>query len=175
MSFIRPEVREGLWRWREALAGLAAILVGIALVSGTYGYLPMIGGVLVFIGFLVMGAGAVRASVKPRSGGAGLIELDEGRLTFLNPERGAIVDLPAVIRIEIITTSAGPVEDDLFWVFYEAGGQVARIPASAVGSERLFDALAGFPGADYRKVIAASGSTDDNVFVIWQKDRRRLH
>lgn len=175
MNFIRPEVRAALWRWREVLAGLAIVAVGFALVSGAYGLLPMIGGVIVFIGFLLVAAGVQRGRVKPRSGGQGLIELDEGRLTFLNREQGAIVELPEVLRIEIITTGAGPAEDDLFWVFHTTSGQVARIPGAAVGSEKLFDALAAFPGADYSKVIAASGSTEDNVFVIWQKDRRRLH
>lgn len=175
MNFIRPELRAVLWRWREVGVGLGLLGLGIYWFLTSFGFLQFVGLIIGFIGVSVVLAGVQRARVTQRSGGGGVIELDERRLTFLNAEGGLVIDLPSVSRIEIETTGQGPYEDDLFWCFYQNNGHQARIPASAVGSELLFDALASFPGADYEKVIAASGSTTENVFVIWQKDRRALH
>ena len=140
-----------------------------------FGLLSWLGWPGLLIGLALLIAGLQRARVRPRSGGPGVIELDERRLTYLHPEHGTFVDLPAVTRVEIVTTDQGPAVDDLFWVFSGAGGQQVEIPGSAVGAEKLFDALASFPGADYQKVIEASGSTGSNHFVIWQKKTQRLH
>lgn len=175
MSLIRPEARAALWRWREVLIGALITALGANWAFGSFGVMGWLGWLVLAVGLALLVAGLQRARVKPRRGGPGVIELDEGQLAYLHPENGAIVALPAVIRIEIETTGAGPFEDDLFWRFFQNNGYSARIPASAVGSERLFDALAGFPGADYRQVIAASGSTERHVFVIWQKEAGGLH
>ncbi len=175
MNFIRPEVRAALWRWREVLLGAVITALGANWAFGSFGVMGWLGWVVLVVGLSLLIAGLQRARVRPRSGGPGVVELDEGQLSYLHPENGAIVTLPAVIRIEIETTGAGPVEDDLFWRFFQNNGYRARIPASAVGGERLFDSLAGFPGADYQKVIEASGSTEPHVFVIWQKEAGRLH
>jgi hypothetical protein len=175
VSFVRPEVRAALWRWREVLAGAAITALGANWAFASRGLLVWLGWPVLIVGLAFLVAGLQRARVRPRSGGPGMIELDEGQLTYLHPDNGAIVALPAVVRIEIETTGDGPFSDDLFWRFFQTGGYAARIPASAVGAERLFDALASFPGADYQKVIEASGSTEEHVFVIWQKDAARLH
>ena len=175
MSLIRPEAGAVLWRWREVLVGLAGALLGASWAFTSFGVLQWLGWPVLILGLALVVAGLQRARVKPRFGGPGMIELDEGQLTYLHPESGAIVALPQVVRIEIETTDEGPVGDDLFWRFYQADGYAARIPASALGAERLFDALASFPGADYEKVIAASGTAERHVFVIWQKDAARLH
>ena len=175
MSLIRPEVRAALWRWREVLIGAGVTALGANWAFTSYGLLGWLGWPVLIVGLGFLVAGLQRARVKPRSGGPGMIELDEGQLTYLHPENGLIVALPAVTRIEIETTGDGPFADDLYWRFFATGGQAARIPASAVGADRLFDALASFPGADYQMVIEASGSTSPHVFVIWQKEARRLH
>lgn len=170
MNFVRPEVRTALWRWREVLLGAAITALGANLAFGSFGVLGWLGWLVLLVGLSLLVAGLQRARVRPRTGGPGVIELDEGQLSYLHAENGAIIMLPAVTRIEIETTDGGPLEDDLFWRFYQDNGYGARIPASAVGGERLFDALASFPGADYQKVIEASGSTQPHVFVIWRKE-----
>lgn len=171
MSFIRPEARAALWRWRGVIAGAAVTALGVNLVATAHGLLAWLGWPILLAGLALLVTGLQRARVKPRSGGAGMVDLDEGRLSYFLPEGGAAIALPSVIRIEIETTGAGPFEDDLFWRFTSEEGEQLRIPGSAHGADRLFDALAQFPGADYGRVVAASGSTEQALFLIWQRSR----
>lgn len=175
MSIIRPDASQILSRFRDALIGAGIMLLGLWWAWGSLGLIKWMGVALAILGAGLTWAGIQRGRVLPRKGGAGVIELDEGQLTYLHPDGGAIVPLESVIRIEIETTDDGPLEDDLFWLFHLLGGTIVRIPGSAVGADFLFDALAGFSGANYEQVIAASGSTAQHVFVIWQKPPTKLH
>lgn len=181
MNFIRPEARVALWRWRDVIAGALVLALGLYWGLGS-------GGILRWIGYAITAAGVVFVATGLQRGRflrfgeaktTGVIELDERQLTYYGVGAGVIVPLGAVSRIEIETNDRGPTEDDIFWRFTMGEGAIARIPASALGHEKLFDALSAFPGADYEKVIAASGSTDNARFLIWQKAVRpsvhRLH
>ena len=87
------------------------------------------------------------------------------------PGAGVMVPLELVRKIEIETAPGGV----MVWVFTDAEGRRAYIPASAPGAERLLDALSHFPGARYQKVVEASAARGKNSFVIWQRQTRRLH
>lgn len=171
MSFIRPEARAAIWRWRDVLAGAPVLALGLYWAFGTGGILSWIGYAVSTFGVVMMFTGLQRGrflrSEGPRS--TGVIELDERQLTYYGVGAGVIVPLGAVARIEIETNDRGPINDDAFWRFTLADLSVSRIPSSAVGSEKLFDALAAFPGADYEKVIAAAGSIENARFLIWEK------
>ncbi len=174
MSLIRPEAQKQLHRWRECIAGAFIIAVGVWLGFRTSGIAWWFAVALIAFGLFGFYAGLQRARIRPRSGGRGLIELDEGALRYMTGEGGMVVSLPEVVRVEIETTGEGPMTDDLFWLWVTPEG-TARIPASAAGSEKMVDALAGFPGARYEQVIAASGSTEPRLFIVWQKDRLLVH
>ncbi|QDC07827.1 hypothetical protein FHY55_00560 [Oceanicola sp. D3] len=174
MSLIRPEARAHLYRWRECIAGAVIMVVGVWLGLRTSGLVWWFAIAMITVGGLGFYAGMQRALIRPRSGGQGLIELDEGSLRYLTGAGGAVISLPDVVRIEIETTGEGPMVDDLFWLWVTPEG-TARIPASAAGSEKMVDALAAFPGARYEQVIAASGSTEPRLFIVWQKDRLLVH
>ena len=45
-DFMRPEARAPLWRWREALTGLALVGVGLWWTLGSFGIVRWIGVVL---------------------------------------------------------------------------------------------------------------------------------
>ena len=171
MSLIRPEARAAIWRWREVLAGGAITALGVNWAFAGFGLTRWLGGAILVLGLVFLIAGLQRARVRPRSGEAGLVELDEAQLSYFLPEGGVIVPLEQVVRIEI-TAAPG---DMLHWCFADNAGHIARIPAGAAGAERLLDALSHFPGASYRKVIEASAATEPKTFVIWQQEPRRLH
>ena len=44
MSFVRPEARASIWRWRETLMGTAILALGLWWMLGTPGLLQWIGG-----------------------------------------------------------------------------------------------------------------------------------
>lgn len=171
MSFIRPEARAAIWRWRDVLAGTPVLILGLYWAFGTGGILSWIGYAVTVLGGVMLFTGLQRGRFLGGLGrkSTGLIELDERQLTYFGVGEGVIVPLGAVARIEIETNDRGPIEDDAFWRFTLADYSVSRIPAAAVGSDKLFDALAAFPGADYEKVIAAAGCTENTRFLIWEK------
>jgi hypothetical protein len=191
MSFLRPEAKTTLLQWRDVILGLALVALGMWLGFGASGLVWIFAGAIVGIGAALAWTGWQRARIRRREGGRGVVELDERQLSFLDAGSGAVVALSDVTRIEIeitgtgtgsrtssgtgISTSTDPGQDDMFWIFTRPGESAARIPASAVGSDKMIDALAGFPGANYENVIKASGTTDAGLFVIWQKTRPLLH
>ncbi len=174
MSLVRPEARAAIWRWREVLAGVLVTALGANWALGGIGLMRWIGWPVLIIGLALLVAGLQRARIRPRSGGVGVVELDEAQLTYFLPEGGVVVPLSLIARIEIEALGdAG--RGEIVWVFTDREGQEARIPASAAGAERLLDALAQFPGAHYQKVIAASATRKPENFVIWQEHVAWLH
>ncbi|MDQ2093836.1 hypothetical protein [Rhodalgimonas zhirmunskyi] len=166
MSFIRPEARTALWRWREVALGALVAGLGLWLILTAHGVLNWLGWPIAALGLAFLIAGLQRARIRLKSGGVGLIELDEAQLTcFLPGQGGVTVPLPSVIRIEI---ESGRVPT---WCFTDEQGRTAQIPASAEGAERLIDALAHFPGADYARVAEASRSGATATFLIWRLGR----
>ncbi len=77
--------------------------------------------------------------------------------------------MDALVRVEIITTGAGPFAPDLFWHLTDEIGQTAVIPGGAKDITSLLDRLGGLPGFDHIAVISAMGSTDDARFKIWSR------
>ena len=71
-------------------------------------------------------------------------------------------------RVEILTTSDGPFQPDVFWMLFgTAGGCV--VPQGATGERALSKRLGQLPGFDQGAVIRAMGSTDDALFLCWQR------
>lgn len=175
MSFIRPEVAQKLRQYQEpALAGLI-VLVGlrIALIGG---YLFQGLGAFVTIAALGWAFVALRRARFPSGqGGVGVVEVDERQITYLSSCGGGIASTDLLVRVEIETHSAGPFAPDLYWLFYSDGLPVLRIPGNAAGVEALFDVLSVLPGADFGRAAEAAASTRNAKFVIWQKERPKLH
>lgn len=175
MSLIRPEARAAIWRWREVLLGALVTALGANWAFTGLGLLKWLGWVVLALGLALLSAALQRARVRPRSGGVGVVELDEAQLSYLMPQGGVLVPLALVKKIEIETARGG----EMIWIFTDGEGKHAHIPAAAVGAERLLDALSHFPGARYGQVVAASAAKEKNRFVIWQKETdaetRRLH
>jgi hypothetical protein len=171
LNFFRPQAREAVWRWREVIFGAAVTALGANWAFTNFGLLRWLGWVVLLFGLVLLMAGLQRARVRPAKGGVGVVELDEAELSYFRPEGGVIVPLSQVARIEIETSTHAA----MTWIFILRDGQRAHIPASAVGGERLLDALSQFPGAQYGKVIEASAAEAAERFVIWQRHTPRLH
>ena len=177
MNFIRPEVREGLWRWREVIVcgllilwGVRLIGVGLERESVTQTFM---GGLIAALFAGLMFWSILRAKMYKPLKGAGVVEVKEREVGYLSPEGGAFISLDDLTKLEIVTNDRGPVEDDVFWVLSHRGGEPIAIPASAKGSELLFDAFAALKGADFETAVRAMGSTQNARFLIWEK--RVLH
>lgn len=71
-------------------------------------------------------------------------------------------------RVEILTTSDGPMAPDVFWLLHGTDGGCA-IPQGATGERALLERLQALPGFDNGQVIEAMGSTSDRRFLCWQR------
>lgn len=176
MVTIRPELRAAAIRWREALVGAVLIAAGLWIALGARGNVIVIMGLaLAGLGLFLAVTGTQRALLRRGGGGAGMVEIRERQLTYFSGEGGSAISLDDVRRIAIETRATSGEKPDMFWLIDALGQPTLRIPADAVGAEAIFDALAGFPGADYAAVLRASGSQRPANFDIWHAPARRLH
>jgi tetratricopeptide (TPR) repeat protein len=72
-----------------------------------------------------------------------------------------------IIRISIITTSAGPLYPDLYWLL-ESGSGITIVPLEGP-DETFLGRIQTMEGFDNKAVITAMSSTEDNIFVCWEK------
>ena len=182
MSFIRSEVTSAFkslfsrffTHWVEAfsvffIAGLGVLIFYQGLVKD--GVIAMVLGVVCLV-VAILAAIAFRrtAFVRRDPNAAGVVEIYEGRVLFLSPGAdGGRVDIRELSKIEIVTTSAGPIVSDVFWVLTQPGQLPLTIPTEAKGTGELFDAFSALPGISWETVTLAMGSTEDARFLIWEK------
>lgn len=170
MSFIRPEVRQGLHRWREVIAAGAVLALGLWWALTGLGLIRWIGWTVVIGGAALLWTGLQRARFLGGHGGLGVVEVDERQIAYLAPVGGGIASLDLLTEVSIGPDRAGlPV-----WRF-RSGPETLAIPTSAEGTAQLFDALTALPGVDIEAAIRASRSRPAHSVVIWSKPVARLH
>jgi hypothetical protein len=73
----------------------------------------------------------------------------------------------ALKEVSLQTTSRGPFEEDVFFVFaYDDG------PSTAIGlgdSEHLLSRLQQLPGFDNESFVRAMGVSEEGTAVLWQR------
>jgi hypothetical protein len=180
MSFLRPEAKATLQRLAEPATAAATLAIGLWVATRGGWFLAAVG-----LGLAAMAAGwAVLALRRLRfqAGDAapGMVEVDEGRITYLGPKLGGSVGLPDLIEIRILTLRGRSV-----WRLKQADGQVLLVPLDAAGAAALFDAFAALPGLTSAALVAAldapgSGgpglvsATKPQDRLVWQRSGRGL-
>lgn len=166
MSFFRPEARAAVWRWRDALVGLAALGLGAYWFSRP-GLLAYISYPTLLLGAALTWSGIVRAWFRMRGGdagdGPGVVQLVEGRVSYFGPLEGGMVDL-ADLSALFYDAAGHPGH----WVLQAPGQPPLHIPVTAQGAEVLFDGFQSLPGLNTAKLLAAQGSHDGR-HAIWQR------
>ena len=169
MSFIRPEVRDGVLRWREVLIGAAVLLVGLYLLASGIGLQKWLGGAMGLVGLALIWEGMRRARFPAPGGGAGMVDVDERQITYFGPLGGGSISINDLVRVSVRTSDLGPLAPDLYWDFFDGEGQSLTIPGDAEGAELIFDALSALEGVDYEAATRAAGATDNQLFTIWRR------
>ena len=102
-----------------------------------------------------------RAAPSPRP------SLTEEGITLLRPGEPAMhLSWNQLVEVSVLTTSDGPLGEDVFFVLRGADGSSCCVPQS-IASE-LVARLLGLPGFDHQTFITAMGSTSAAVFVCWR-------
>ncbi|RUS60760.1 hypothetical protein EGN72_07625 [Pseudorhodobacter sp. E13] len=150
MSFIRPEARAALWRGREVFAALGLGAIGLWCIALGGLVLAPVGAA---IAALAAGFGLLawrRLRFAQTGDAPGVVELDEGQISYFGPSFGGAVALRELVELRLLTVQARRV-----WRLRQQDGQVLLIPVEAAGADRLFDAFASLPGMDSRDLVDA--------------------
>ncbi len=171
MNFIRPEVAAALNRWRETLAGTAAFAFGAFWMMNEPGARQIIGIALTIGGALLLIAGIQRARFRKGSGGAGVVQVIEGQVTYFGPTDGGAIDTGEMILLELVPNGAKAPA----WRVTHRTGETLLIPIDARGADALFDVFSALPGLDTRTMLQEMSRIPAFPVTIWQKDTPRLH
>lgn len=167
MSLIRAEARARLYRWREALVGALALGLGLRLAATSFGAVFLIGTGLSLAGIALILAGIQRARFRSGGGGAGVVAIDERRITYFGPYGGGAVAVDDLVEIGIDPSRA--------WLVRDAHGTHLMIPMNAEGADGLFDAFSALPGLGGARLVAAARTAPQTYTVVWAKAQGRLH
>ncbi|MFN3207822.1 MAG: hypothetical protein ACE369_02245 [Roseovarius sp.] len=170
MSFIRPDATASLTRWREVLIAAAVLALGAWWATGFVGILSWVGYALLPLGAALGFIGLQRARFRRASGGPGIVQVDEGRVTYFGPLTGGTADLAEMTRLTL-DHGARPAH----WGLHRPGQPALMIPVTAQGSDALFDAFATLPGLRVQKMLAALSSQDRETVTVWSTYFNRLH
>ena len=173
MSFLRPELAARLRRWREAIVWSVLLAAGLWLTWQGYGALaplPFVAGLLMAAaGIGLLQAALRRLRLSAGSLDEGVVLIDEGQIAYLAPHRGGIVDLPTVVRVEIVTRPHLPLDSGHAWVITTEDGEQLTIPLGARGAEGLLDALTPLPGIDFDAGVAAVATGAAGRTTVWTR------
>lgn len=152
MSGLRPAALAALRRWRgpiaaAALAASALLLFGPAALRGAPVALGLTA--LALVVSLWLGRDALARLRLARAGGAGVVDVAEGRIAYFGPETGGVADLDALRTVEITAAAE--------WLLRPVDGPPLRIPLAAEGAAALPDAFAALPGFSVARAAEAAG------------------
>jgi len=164
MSFVRPEARAAIWRCRELIAGGAIGLLGASWVAGTGGLVWWLGWVLVTIGAAGTIIGLQRLRFRIGVGGPGVVQVDEGQISYFGPLTGGAVALSELERLRLDHTATPS-----HWVLDMAGQPSLQIPVNAEGSDALFDAFSTLPGLRTERMLSELRKPGSHQVVIWER------
>ena len=160
---IRPEVAALLRRWREPLAGGALVALGLWWLSG-HGLMPYVGAAVALGGALLVWFGVQRVRFASGGGGAGVVTLDEGEVTYMGPLSGGTLALADLKRLDLDPTA----RPDAVWVL-SAPGTTLHVPVTALGADRLLDAFARLPGLRTGRLLAELERGGDVAVTVWER------
>lgn len=172
MSFIRPEVKNKIWRWREAMFGLFLACCGMFWAVSQQGVLAAVGTSLSIVGALIIFAGIQRTRFRVGRGGPGVVQVVERQVTYYGPLNGGSVSIDALESVELEPRAKPAAE----WILTESGGgQPLHIPTNAENADLLFDVFAALDGIRTENMLAQLQANPDKRVPIWSDRQRRLH
>lgn len=168
MSFIRPEAKLAMWRWREVLVAGFVLLLGLSWINGPGGLLGWLGWILVAVSIALAVIGLQRARFRTGAGGPGVVTIDEGQITYLGPLDGGIVAAREIERLALDPTAC-----PALWVLDQPGQPTLHIPVNAEGAEALFDVFSNLPGLKTEQMLSELNGGSAHPVVIWERTPSR--
>lgn len=171
MQIIRPEVREAIWRFRDAIIGIAISMLGLYWAINGVGFMVILGTSMALAGALLVFAGIQRGRFRGGTGGKGVVHVLEGQVTYYGPIEGGSVVISDLDRVEL-DPSAKPAAE---WILHDPSTTPLRIPTDAEGADSLFDVFAGLDGIQTENMLAMLQKKPDQQVVVWSAQPKTLH
>ncbi|KIC40127.1 hypothetical protein RA27_14940 [Ruegeria sp. ANG-R] len=168
MSFIRPEAKLALWRWREVLVAGFVLILGLSWISGPGGLMAWLGWLLIAVSIALAVIGVQRTRFRNGAGGPGVVTIDEGQITYLGPLDGGIIATREIERLALDPTSR-----PALWVLDQPGQPTLHIPVNAEGAEALFDVFSALPGLKTEQMLTELNGGAAHPVVIWERTPSR--
>lgn len=150
MSYFRPEALAHLRRLSEPAFGAAVMALGLWIAAQGGVFLAAVGLAVAGLGLASAVLGWRRLRFAAGHDAPGMVEVDEGRVTYMGPKLGGSVGLPDLIEIRLLSLRGRKV-----WRLKQADGQVLLVPLDSAGAANLFDAFAALPGLTSAALVAA--------------------
>ncbi|WP_374424748.1 hypothetical protein [Paracoccus sp. (in: a-proteobacteria)] len=166
---IRPELAARLRPWTETLSALAATGFGLWVFSlGGWLFWPLGAVIAVVAGLWALDARR-RMRFNHAALGPGMVELDEGAIRYLSPNRllGGEIPLRDLAEIRMLRLNGRR-----HWRMKSRDGQALLVPVDAAGAERLASAFASLPGLDLGRVAAALADDAPAFQTVWTRSAR---
>lgn len=164
MSFLRPEARAALIRWRLPLIGAGVVVLGLYWGLGSFGLLRWLGWVLVVSGAALAVTGIQQARFRQSGLGPGVVQVTEGQIAYFGPETGGIVATDLLQELAIVNTGTAR-----HWALVHEGGPPVSIPSDAMGAEQLFDAFGALPGLSASSLVQAIHDPAPGRRIVWRR------
>lgn len=168
-EFLRPELRATLFKWREALAGVALLGVGLWLALARFGLITWLGWAIAVFGAVLIYTGVQHQRFRSAGLGPGIVRIVERRVAYMGPLTGGMVDMDLLARLEL-----DPTGSPAHWTLTAETGTTLSIPVNAAGADRLFDLFAALPGIRTEAMLSALQSAPDTVVLIWEAGPKRI-
>lgn len=163
MTFIRPAARDALWQWREVLAAIALVALGVFWLLRSQGLLFWVGGSVVMVGLGLLWVAVPRARFHSDGGGPGVVQIVEGQISYFGPLTGGVLDLDQLSSV-VWDATGHPAH----WELRANGVDPLYIPSTATGVDGLFEAFQTLPGLSVARLMTVRRETDGR-HVVWRK------
>ncbi|MCZ4353468.1 hypothetical protein O4H61_13185 [Roseovarius aestuarii] len=164
MSFVRPQARAALSRWRAVLIWAAVALWGLWWTFFSYGTLVWIGAAIALVGSAMAVAAVQRMRFGRDTGAPGVVRVDEGAIAYFGPLTGGVV-----ARSELTGLALDRTGQPAHWVLSQPGQPDVMIPLGAEGADDLFDAFAALPGMRTERMLAEMRRDTPGHVAIWHR------
>ncbi len=164
MSFLRPDARDALLRWRLPLIGAATAALGLYWGLTSLGLLQWLGWVLVIAGAALIVIGIQQARFHQSGLGPGVVQVTEGQIAYFGPTTGGLVATDLLQEIAIVNTGT-----TRLWELTHEAGPPVQIPSDARGADQLFDAFGALPGLSAATLVQAINDPAPGRRVIWRR------
>lgn len=170
VSFVRPEAVSYFRNYRGFILAVMILMLGFIILFTSFGMTRAAGGFFVIVGILVGHDTYRRLKFPSGKGGLGVVEVDERRVSYLSGGVETSISIDLLDRVELHRKLNGRVT----WIFYGPDGRLS-VPGDSEGTDALFDALIALPGINYSQAEASVQAEGPDVFLIWQRNRMKLH